>query len=161
MNIRIASKAFALAALIAAGSALPGFSATTGTLSLSGTVAPVTSISVVADANASSLPVGSAVTNLKIATVVELTNNKAGYTVVLSSANGGLLKQAGGPDSLAYALRYDGQAVSFAGGSALVSDVASRTGGAGVAKELDISFASAFLNADSYSDTLTFTISAK
>lgn len=159
MNRKSLSQAFIVALFV--GAALPSFAATTGTLSLSGTVAPVTSIVVTPDANASNLPVGSTASALKIATVTELSNDKAGYSVTLSTANGGYLKEASGTDSLAYSLSYNGSAVAFSSGSATISDVSARTGGAGSAKELDISFASAFLNADSYTDTLTFTITAK
>lgn len=160
MNAKLFSRTFALAALIAFAS-IPSFAATTASLSLSGVVAPVTAITVTADPNAANLPVGSSVTGMKIAVVNELSNDKAGYSVSLATANGGLLKEVAGSDSLAYSLSYNGNAVVFSAGSALISDVSSRTPGSGSSKDLAISFSSAFLNADSYTDTLTFTISAK
>jgi hypothetical protein len=160
MNAKYLSKSF-MFAVLAALSAVSTFAATSASLSLSGVVAPVTAITVTADPNASSLPVGSSVSGLKIASVNELSNDKAGYTVTLSTANGGMLKEAAGSDSLPYSLTYNGVAVSFSSGLATISDVSARTSGSGSTKELDMSFASAFLNADSYSDTLTFTIVAK
>lgn len=146
--------------------AIPTFAATTGSLLLSGVVAPRTEITVTADANASSLPVGSTVSNLKIASVNELSNNKAGYTVSLASANNGQLKESntqavGLSDSLPYSLSYNGNPVGLNGGSAQISNISSRTTGAGTDNVLAISFSSAFLNADTYTDTLTFTIAAK
>jgi hypothetical protein len=139
----------------------PAFAATTGTLSLLGTVAPLTAITVTPDPNASNLPVDLVASNLKVATVNELSNDKAGYTVTLSTANGSVLKETAGSDTLAYSLTYNGAAVVFASNTAIISDVASRTSVAGSSKDLAISFAATFLNADTYSDTLTFTIIAK
>jgi len=164
MNLTKANKATLIAAIvIAAFAAVPAFAATNASLSLSGTVAPVLSISVVPEAFASALPVGSAVTAQKIATVTELSNNLVGYTVTLSTANNAELVGAlgGNTDTVAYTLIYGGSAVAFTLGTATISDVSVRTSGAGAAKDLAISFGAAFLNADSYSDTLTFTITAK
>ncbi len=152
---------FSIIIVVALFAAVPAFAATTGTLTLSGVVAPVTSVTVTPDANASSLPVGTTVSGLKIATVNELSNDKAGYSLTLSTANGAQLKEAAGTDALSYSLSYNGVAVAFSSGSATISDTAARTSGSGVSKDLAISFAAAFLNADSYSDTLTFTITAK
>lgn len=160
MNTKFSLKSLSLVALIAFA-ALPSFAATTGTLSLSGTVAPMTAITVTADPNASNLPVGQSATGLKVATVNELSNSKTGYTVSLSTANGGLLKEVDGSDALAYTLSYNGVEVAFSSGTATISNVSSRTTGLGSSKDLAISFSAAFLNADSYTDTLTFTIAAK
>jgi hypothetical protein len=164
MNTKFNSKSMVLVALIALA-AVPTFAATSGTLFLSGVVAPVTSITVQADPNASNLPVGTTVSNLVVASVNELSNNKAGYTVSLSTANGGMLKETNGlnvglADTVPYTLSYNGSAVSFSSGSAVISRVSSRTTGSGTTNSLAISFASAFLNADTYTDTLTFTIAA-
>jgi hypothetical protein len=152
----IAAAVFALAAGSAAAAA-------NATLSLAGTVAPVLAISVVPEAFAAALPVGSTVTDQKLATVTEISNNPAGYSVSLASANGGALRGslAGNADAVPYTLKYGNQAVVFSLGLATIADASARTGGAGSAKDLAISFAAAFLNADTYSDTLTFTITAK
>jgi hypothetical protein len=145
--------------------AIPSFAATTGTLFLSGVVAPRTEITVTADPNASHLPVGANVSGLAVASVNELSNNKAGYTVKLESANGWKLsesdaRQIGTADSVPYALNYNNQAVDTSSASPIISNVSSRTPGSGTDKSLAISFSAAFLNADSYTDTLTFTIAA-
>lgn len=161
MNTSALLRRAALALLVLGALALPGFSATTATLALSGSVAPLTSITVTPDPNAGALPLGTAVTNLKIATVVELSNNKAGYTVSLSTLNGAQLKESAGSDSLAYTLTYGGSPVSFVGSSATLTATTQRSSSAaGRSSDLAISFAAAFLNADSYTDTLTFNIAA-
>ena len=133
----------------------------TGSLSLSGTVSPITAITVTADPNASALPVGTATSNLKIATVVELSNSKSGYTVTLSSTNGAVLKETAGTDSLAYSLTYNSTPVTFTAGSATLTTSTTRSAtAAGSSNTLYISFGAAFLNADSYTDSLTFTITS-
>ena len=151
-----------IVALALATAMVPAFAlSSTGSLSLSGTVAPVTTITVTPDANATALPVGSATTNLKIATVVELSNSKAGYSVTLSSANGATLKEAAGTDTLAYSLTYGSNPVSFTSGSATLTTSTTRSAtAAGSSNILYISFPATFLNADSYTDSLTFTITS-
>ena len=149
--------AVALAAVI-----MPTFAlSSTGTLSLSGSVAAITTITVTPDANASALPVGVATTNLKIATVVELSNSKAGYTVTLSSANGGALMETSGTDSQAYTLTYGSNPVTFTSGTATLTSSSTRSAtAAGSTNILYISFPASFLNADTYTDSLTFTITS-
>jgi hypothetical protein len=164
MNMKSNFKSLVLASVIALV-AFPTFAATNCSLSLSGIVAPITAITVQADPNASNLPVGTTVAGLTITSVNELCNSKGGYTVTLSSANGGLLKESnvqalGLTDSVPYSLSYNGSAVNFQNGSAVISRVTQRTSGSGTTNSLSISFASAFLNADTYTDTLTFTIAA-
>ena len=48
--------------------------------------------------------------------------------------------------------------VTLANGSATVTIASGRTPGVGVAKNLNITFAGSFVAADTYSDTLTLTI---
>ena len=150
--------------------ALPGFSATTGTLVLQGTVPGILEISVSALPAASSLALETTQTNLAVANVTERSNRKAGYTVSLQSANAGsgssfFFKSAdvANTDTLDYTLTYDGSPVSLVAGTALITDASARTPSAGVVKSLAISFAGAasYLNEDAYADTLTFTITAK
>jgi hypothetical protein len=159
-----------VAAMIAL--AAPGFAATTGTLTLSGTVSGMLEIAVTPAAAASALDLTVDVTDLAVATVNERSNRKAGYTVVVSSANAlaaaanqAFLQSADplNPDTLDYTLTYDGAAVALVAGSAQVSDVWAKTPASGTDKELCISYSgsSSFLNADAYADTLTFTITAK
>lgn len=164
------AKVSTLAAATLALAILPAWGATTGTLSLSGFVPAVLEISVSPAAEAANLPIRDDVSGLPVASVLERSNKKAGYRVLLESASA-LARQGAGPvlrsaetnDVLAYSLTYDGVAVDLSSGSALITDAVARTGGAGVTKELAISFSgtSVFLDESTYGDTLTFTIVAK
>ena len=151
---------------------IPGFAATSGTLTLSGTVPGILEIVVTPTAAASALDLTVDVSNLSVASVNERSNRKGGYTVSLSSANAvaagvaqAFLKSADALnlDTLGYSLSYDGAAVSFTAGVAEVSNVSVKTPAAGTDKTLAISYngSASFLNADGYADTLTFTIVAK
>ncbi len=167
MNAKYNSR-FVLTIALVLFSTLPLLAATTGSLSLSGVVAPSLSITISPDANATNLPVGTTVSGLKIGSVNELTNNKAGYTVTLSSGNGGYLREvnagnvaSGLTDSLHYTLSYNDNTFDLANGTATISNVSQRTTGGGTTNSLYISFGAQDLNADTYSDTLTFTIAAK
>lgn len=145
------------------------FSGTTGNLTVSGTVPEILEINVITAAGANNLDLTQTVSDLHIGDVVERSNVLAGYTVTVSSANA----SSGSPtfvgsdpsnsDTMTYTLKYDGSAVVFSGGSALISDVGTKTTTTGSTKSLNISYdgGSNFLNADTYSDTLTFTIAAK
>ena len=146
------------------------FAAPNASILISGSVPAILEISVTAAPAASSLPLTTTVSNLPIATVVERSNKKAGYTVELSSANAtasgaaiATLNSSESPDVLPYILRYAGNAVVFQGGKAVVSDVSAKTNAAGTSRDVTISFdgASYFLDESTYSDTLTFTVIAK
>lgn len=150
-----------VAMLVVAAAFVPAFGATSGTLSLTGVVPLITEITITPDPNAGALPIGNAVNALTIATVNERSNDKAGYTVSLTTANGATLKEAAGTDSLPYSLIYGGSPVTFSNGTAVISNATAKTGGSGTTNILAISFAAAFLNADTYTDTLTFTITGK
>lgn len=141
---------------------LPVSAATTGTLTLTGTVSGNVEIIVTPEAAASSLDLLNNATDLKVATVTEKSNT--GYEVTVSSSNSAELvgQNAAAPDSLAYSLKYAGVVVNFTAGSALITDTTSQTGAGGVDKDLTISYTgNSNLQADTYEDTLTFTITAK
>jgi hypothetical protein len=153
-------------ALFIAAIAIPAFAATTGTISLSGSVGGVCDLTVTQPTGNNSLAVTTKVTNQTIATFVEKSNKASGYTVTLISTNKSILKGSipTNTDSLAYTLVYGGTVVDLSAGSAVViTDSNSKTGSAGVTKLLTISFdgTGSLLGEDSYSDTLTFTIAAK
>jgi hypothetical protein len=149
--------------------ALPSLAATTGTISLSGSVGGVCDVTVTQPTGNNSLAITTKVTNQTIATFVEKCNKASGYTLTLSSANNSVLKGslAGNTDTLPYSLVYGttiatATAVSLSAGSAVITDASAKTASTGVTKILAISFdGTSFLNEDSYSDTLTFTIAAK
>lgn len=156
----------ALVAIIA----FPAAAATTGNIAISGTVPAIIELAVTSEAVAQNLPLTQTVSDLRVATVVERSNKKAGYTVVLESSNAKAhgtpsptLKSAETNDELPYSVKYDGANAQFIGGAAIVSDVSSKTVAEGVAKAVTVSFNGAdyFLAESSYGDTLTFTIIAK
>jgi hypothetical protein len=149
---------------------LEASAATTGSIAISGSIPAIIELSVSSESVASNLPLTQTVSDLKVATVNERSNKKAGYTVVLESANA---KSAGSSspslvssetlDTLPYSIKYDGNAVTFTGGSAIVSDASAKTLASGVDKPVTVSFdgAAHFLDESVYGDTLTFTIIAK
>jgi hypothetical protein len=149
--------------------AASAFAATTGTISISGSVGGVCDVAVTQPAGNNSLAITTKVTNLTIATFVEKCNKASGYTLTLSSANNSVLKGSipANIDTLPYSLVYGtsvatAAAVSLAAGSAVITDASAKTPSLGITKILAISFdGTSFLNEDSYSDTLTFTIAAK
>ena len=150
------------------------FGATSATITLKGTVAGILEITITPEAGHDSLDFASLQNGLLVATVTERSNLAAGYTVTIESANatsagGGaqFFRSATNPnsntDTLDYTMDYGGVAVILVNGRALVSDVSQKTPGAGFQKQLTISYdaSMAFLTADAYQDTLTFTIAAK
>jgi len=156
----------ALAAIIA----FPAAAATTGSIAISGTVPAIIELAVTSEAVAQNLPLTQTVSDLLVATVVERSNKKAGYTVVLESSNAKAngtpsptLRSAATNDELPYSVKYDGANAQFTGGVAIVSDASAKTVAEGVSKAVTVSFNGAdyFLDESSYGDTLTFTIIAK
>jgi hypothetical protein len=145
------------------------FAATTATLTLTGVVAPVLSISAVGVAPFSALNFAATQTNLLVGNITEISNDYLGYKVTLQSTNAGAGTQAFFKGSLApantatlnYTLQYNGAAVVFTAGVATVTNTVAPTAAAGTIQPLTVSYTGTFLNADTYSDTLTFTIIAK
>jgi hypothetical protein len=131
------------------------------TLQLRGVVPPRTTVTVRPEPEASSLALGQGASELKVATVSEVSNCSGGYSVSISTENGGVLKGATSGRKLAYSMSYDGKPVAFAAGSATVSSPSSVAPGGVRARELAISFEAADLEADDYSDTVTLIIAAK
>jgi len=146
--------------------------ATSGIILLSGSQPGILEITVSSEPSATSLPLTTTATDLKVGTVVERSNKKDGYKIMLGSANAESAQSATPSftstttgDVLPYSIKYGGAAVTFIGGApAMVSDVAAKTvNKEGDPKEVTVSFdgASAHLTEAIYSDTLTFSIMAK
>jgi len=156
-----------LAMLLAA--VVPVAAATSGTLALSGVAPGILAITVTAELGASSLEVSTDVADLPVASILERSNKRTGYLVELQSLNAGTGTQASLDstidsitEKLPYTLNYDDLPVNFSGGQATITNSATKTSQAGDTKVLTISFlgANANLAQGTYSDTLTFTISA-
>jgi hypothetical protein len=101
-----------------------------------------------------------------VANATEKSNDKIGYTVTLNSLNAGSTAQAflkgaaGNTDTVNYSMKYNGTAVTLASGSAVVTSSAVKTVSAGVVKALSVTIPASWVNTDTYSDTLTLTITA-
>lgn len=135
------------------------FAATSGSLLLKGTIAPILSIAVTPEAIASTLDLTASPSNLKVASVQEKSNSNTGYKVTISSANLGVLKN-GSDDSVTYSMSYDGSAVNLA--SPVVQNH-SAAAAVTVNKDVKISYTGRpqdELVAGDYTDTITFTIAA-
>ncbi len=145
--------------------------ATSENLNVGGDVSSELSISVQPNAVASSLNLTTNGSET-IATVVETCNDPDGYVVTVSSANGvaagassGLLVGSSAGESFAYILHYQTfpSALTWVSGVATVTDSSAKTPSGGIAKSVFVELypAGENLAADTYTDTLTFTIAAK
>ena len=145
---------------------------TSGTLTLQGSVPGILQITVTPEAGASALDLSLDASNVAVATVVERSNKKAGYTVTLESANAAAGSAAEAyfshtdpavESSLEYSITYGGTAVTLTNGAAVISDVSGKTDALGSAKTVAVSYngASDFPYEGTYTDILTFTIAAK
>jgi len=143
------------------------FAASQATLTLTGTVAASTNITVTPITVTFDLT--QVQTNTPIATVNEQSNDYHGYTVVVASTNAGtgsqpFFKDPVSGNMLDYTLWYwqgsQGTQVTFLNGQAVITSAGTKTAPAGVNKTMTISYTpDPTLSASSaYTDTLTFTI---
>jgi len=144
------------------------FAATSGTLTLTGTVSGLIDIVVTPEPVASTLDLSVTQSNLKVASVTERSNKAAGYTVTVSSANAVAASAAvatlasANSGTLEYFMKYGGSTVTLAGGMATITDATGATSSNGVSKDLTVSYTGdSGLAEGIYTDTLTFTIAAK
>jgi len=150
------------AALFTLGTA--GFAQASATLTISGTVAAINTITIASQTGYNSLNIVSGETDKLVGIATETSNDVLGYKVTLSSANAGSTAQAflagtgGNTDTVNYSIKYGGTAVTLASGSAIVTTAAARTASTGVAKNITVTLAGSWRAADTYSDTLTLTI---
>jgi spore coat protein U-like protein len=159
------STVLAAAAMLGLAAQTPAFSAQTGSITISGTVAPDCQITVAPAPGYNKLDLVTSQSNLKVATVTEQCNARLGYTVKLNTANGttgGLFTgSSGNGETLGYGVSYGGLPATFVAKEAVVTNALARTASTGVVKDLAVSYAGTPLAADTYADTLTVTISAK
>ena len=151
-------------AVLLLGVSTPAHAASTGDLDLTGTVAAVCDLTVspvigVAD----NLPLGAAQTDLNVGSINETCNDPNGYSLSAVSANLSILQPlAGGPDNVPYTVSYGGAPMNLSGAPITVTNAVAPTGAGGVDNAVAISYSDpGFIEADSYSDTITFTITAK
>lgn len=158
----------ARAALLLTGSYLfipSAAAAPMGQVTITGNVPITCDLLVQQESGASSIAdISAGHTSRHVATVTETCNSPDGYTVIMTAANSGdhtgMFVDTISTDSHPFTISYNGVSVSSGG---LVTD--STTLALGVQKPVDISYpADATLTgtvADTYEETLTFTISAK
>jgi hypothetical protein len=95
-----------------------------------------------------------------IGTITETCNDRNGYKVTLATTNNANFKGASSNTLVPYSLSYNSNAVTFSSGNATITPSGTLTGPSGVAKPLNITFASGFYVADSYLDTITVTMAS-
>jgi hypothetical protein len=145
---------------------LTGAAQLSGNITISGTVANSTSITVASQAGYNTLNIAGGATAQLVAIATEKSNDKLGYTVTLNTANAptgtaAFLKgPTGNADQVPYTMTYNGVAVTLVAGSAVVTSANARTPSAGVTKNLNVTIPAVWVNADTYSDTITLTIAA-
>lgn len=156
--------------LILIKAAVPVFAGTSATLHLRAVVPSNVAITIESTTFASSIDVSKNPKNELLGIVTEMSNSMNGYQVQVSSkhalnaSSSVAMMKNGSDDMLPYYLSYDDSPITFSNGSAVVTDTVGRhEGGFAAAKEVKLMGfdLSAPLAPGSYSDTLTFTISAK
>jgi hypothetical protein len=145
---------------------MPALATDTETITIQGTVPSSENINITPTADYQSLDLRANYSaGYKVADVNERCNNKNGYTVTLSSANSGKFVgvTSGNTDTISYTVKYNGTEYDLATGTKTVTDVNDKTTGTGVTKELQVVYdgTSLWVNADTYRDTMTFTLAAK
>lgn len=155
-------KRFALLSTVAATAAAPLYGAVTGSITLSATVPAATAIVVTGTGSYNTLDLSTAATNLAVASIREINNTTGGYTVTAASTNAGKLKN-GSAGSVTYTAKYNGSSFTLSSSPVNVTTSPASTSVVNIVKSLQISYAAqpaGSLMAGTYSDTLTFTISA-
>ena len=153
-------------ALALLATSLTGLAATSGNITISGTVADNTSIAVASQTGFDALDIANGVSAKLVAIATEISNDKLGYKVTLTTANApsgtaAVLKgPTGNTDTVPYTMTYGGTAVTLVSGSAVVTSVTAKTVSAGVTKNLNVTVPAIWVNADTYTDTITLTIAA-
>ena len=132
----------------------------TGNIILSGAVAAATNIAVTGVVPYSALDLSVTQTNLLVANVTEVNNTTNGYTVTLTSANAGTLKN-GTFGSIIYTAQYNGVSANLSTTPVNITTGAASNTVVNAIKTLKISYTgvpAASVMVGTYSDTLTFTI---
>jgi hypothetical protein len=149
-NPRNALAGLAIVGVVGVGSA--ALAATSGQLTLTGTVQQILAITVTPTAAATGLDLTGAVTQLKVATVIAEANNPTGYSVSISSLNQGASDcgAANGPcfhsptatvtDDLSFTLLRDAVSVSFTGASGTFISSGARSAVGGDSFDAEISY---------------------
>lgn len=153
--------ALGITALSILSASAVAFGATTGSITISGAVPGATAIVVNSQAGYNNLDLSASPVDLQVASVREINNTANGYSVTLTSTNSGQLKN--GSNGISYTAKYNNVSVTLSSTPSVVSTGAPSNTIVNVVKPFTISYtgaASETMLAGTYSDTLTFTISA-
>jgi len=154
-----------VSALLVAGAASAWAASSSASISLSGTVAEVTTASSSAVSVNLATDLATGFTDFVLATLHEKCNKKNGYTVAIATANAAdnatyYLKgtlTGSGEEQITYTLKH--------GSDAFTKDLDhvdyAKTGGSGVDVDLKMTVVGGNYSADTYTDTITVTISGK
>lgn len=156
-SLKIAAALFSTLAVTSA------MAASTGTLTISGTVALVNDITVTPNASATALNITGGETAKLVASVTENSNNLNGYKIKMSSQNGGQLVNGSNSNiKTAYKVGYNGQSsVSLSTGTTDMKTVSSLTGLTSASSDVKVDVtALPSAAAGTYSDTITVSIVA-
>ena len=155
-------KKYALLLALVALFAATAHAATTGNITISGSVAQQTNITVTPLTGYNNLDLSTTASDLAVADVKEQNNTNLGYKVTLTSQNAGALKN-GTLGSMAYSAKYNGSSVSLSSTPVTVTTGPVVTSPVNVTKQFKVSYTGidpATVMQGTYSDTLTFTISS-
>lgn len=136
------------------------FGASSGTITLSGTIPAVTSIVLTGVNSYSSLDLSTTQSDLTVVNVREINNTTQGYTVKVASGNVGAFKN-GTLGSLPYSAKYNGVGVILSATPQVVTSSPASNSVVNVVKNFTISYSGVVPESQMtgvYSDTLTFTI---
>jgi len=135
---------------------------------ISGQVNALAAITATAAPALTDTELNSGVVDKQMSVVNERSNRHIGYWVALKSANAAAASSsqarlnpisAGNPDLINYSIKYNGVAVALGiSGQATVTTAAGKTPQAGINKNLTITIGAGFPAADTYSDTITLTL---
>jgi len=95
-----------------------------------------------------------------IGTITERSNSSTGYTVTVVSDNNSRLANSDNTHFVLYTINYGTLVIDLSSGSALIVDTHSSRKFDSITRELRISYRSDSIRPDSYTDTLTFIMSA-
>ena len=150
-------------------SATAGFAqSSSANIIISGSVSPLAAITATAAPALTGTELTSGVVDKQMSVVNEKSNRHVGYWVALKSANAAAASSSqarlnpisiGDTDLINYTIKYNGVAVVLGiNGQATVTTAAAKTPQAGIDKNLTITIGAGFPAADSYSDTITLTL---
>jgi len=138
------------------------YAATTGSLTISGTIPAATSITVNPSVGYSSLDLVNGETNKVVAVVTEKNNTLLGYSVTLASSNSGLLKN-GTLGSINYTAKYNNVIVTLSSTPQTITTQGSQVAIVNSNKNFAVTTTPTpedMIVEGVYTDTLLFTISS-